>query len=115
MIKYSLNAHSQDMDLALRKALYNAAAALDFDILVTCVFRCKFDQDTAYANGKSKLKYPHSAHNKRPCKAFDMCPMLNGNLLWQDIEKFNKVREEISKHVELKPVIRWDIGHMEMK
>jgi peptidoglycan L-alanyl-D-glutamate endopeptidase CwlK len=46
----------------------------DFDCTIVCGHRDKEAQDRAYAEGKSKLKYPRSKHNQNPSMAIDVAP-----------------------------------------
>lgn len=43
-------------------------------------------QDKAFAEGKSKLKWPNGNHNKSPSRAVDVAPM---PIDWNDREKFS--------------------------
>src|SRR6266542_3287049 len=45
---------------------------IDFSVIEG--HRNKKDQDTDYAKGNSKLKWPNSKHNSIPSKAFDFAP-----------------------------------------
>lgn len=45
-----------------------------FDISLICGHRNKEDQDTAYANNRSKVKWPNSKHNSLPSNAVDIYP-----------------------------------------
>ena len=44
------------------------------DITIVCTHRGKAEQDKAFAEGKSKLQYPKSKHNKLPSDAIDVQP-----------------------------------------
>ncbi len=46
----------------------------DYDCTIICGHRDKPEQDKAYAEGKSKLKYPNSKHNRIPSWAVDAAP-----------------------------------------
>lgn len=59
---------------------------IDFSII--CGHRGKKDQDKAYEEGKSKLKYPKSAHNSLPSNAVDIVPY---PLDWNDIGAFKRL------------------------
>ena len=59
-----------------------ARADLPFDLKVTCGYRGEADQNKAYADGKSKLKFPKSKHNSSPSLATDVSPMANGAISW---------------------------------
>lgn len=61
-----------------------------FDFSVLCGYRNQVEQDIAYRQGKSKLKFPNSKHNKIPAKAVDIAPynaILKG-IDWNDINAF---------------------------
>lgn len=55
------------------------------DITVVCGHRGKDDQDQAYSNGYSDLKWPFSKHNEWPSKAVDLAPYINGKIEWNNI------------------------------
>lgn len=55
------------------------------DCAVICGHRGHADQDKAFAEGKSKLKWPNSKHNKVPSLAVDVAPWPS---LYSDMEKF---------------------------
>ena len=44
--------------------------------------RSQEDQDRAFREGKSKLKYPQSRHNSNPSEAVDIAPFINGKVSW---------------------------------
>lgn len=45
-----------------------------FDCIVIESYRSREDQNKAFRKGTSKLKYPHSKHNKTPALAVDVAP-----------------------------------------
>lgn len=67
----------------LQRVLNEAIEHVDFSI--TCGFRNQADQDRAFAQGLSKLKWPHGEHNKQPSMAVDVAPF---PLNWNDREAF---------------------------
>ena len=56
----------------LQKVLNEAIKHVNFS--VTCGFRNQSDQDKAFADGNSKLKWPNGEHNKLPSRAVDVAP-----------------------------------------
>ncbi len=50
----------------------------DFDCSVVCGTRGKDDQDKAFNEGFSKVKYPNSRHNTLPSMAVDVIPYPTG-------------------------------------
>jgi peptidoglycan L-alanyl-D-glutamate endopeptidase CwlK len=67
------------------------------DISITCGYRSKDEQNRAYEEGKSQLKWPRSQHNKVPSRAVDIVPYPEK---WSSIEAFKElaviVKEEAS-------------------
>lgn len=64
-------------------------AAGEWNIQVAFGYRGEEDQNKAYAEGKSKLKYPESKHNQRPSRAVDIYPKnSNGEIDWDNIRLF---------------------------
>ncbi len=60
-----------------------------FDYVVIYGYRGKEEQDKAFSEGKSKLKWPDSLHNKTPSMAIDVAPFDNKlNIDWNDIKRF---------------------------
>lgn len=55
------------------------------DHSVTCGHRGQAEQDKAFAEGKSKLKFPNGEHNKLPSRAIDVAPF---PINWNDSEAF---------------------------
>ena len=58
------------------------------DFAVTCGHRNRQDQNRALAEGKSRLRWPLSAHNKLPSEAVDLVPY---PVDWQDIGRFKEL------------------------
>lgn len=56
-----------------------------FDHVVLCGQRGEEEQNKAYAEGKSKLKFPQSKHNKSPSMAVDLAPY---PIDWNDKNRF---------------------------
>ena len=46
----------------------------NYDCTIVCGFRGKKDQDTAFAEGNSTLRWPNSRHNRQPSWAVDVAP-----------------------------------------
>ena len=59
-----------------------------FDYGIACGHRSKKEQDKAFNEGKSKLKWPKSKHNKTPSLATDFYPVVNGKAEWDDLEPY---------------------------
>jgi peptidoglycan L-alanyl-D-glutamate endopeptidase CwlK len=68
-------------------------AIKEYDFAVICGYRSQQEQDKAFADGKSKLKYPNSKHNLQPSMAVDIAPVKYTEnrtvwIDWQDIQSF---------------------------
>ena len=46
-----------------------------WDCTIVCGHRGKEEQDKAFAEGKSKVKWPNGRHNKLPSLAVDVMPI----------------------------------------
>lgn len=77
----------------LQKLVTELAKA--YEVRVICGHRNKLEQDTAFTQRKSKLKWPKSRHNSVPSQAVDMIPMRNGVINWQDIDGIKKFAEDV--------------------
>jgi len=62
----------------------------EMDIMVLCGHRGEQDQNKAFAEGKSKLKFPKSKHNVTPSLAVDIAPY---PVDWSDIARFEQMCE----------------------
>lgn len=60
----------EQCDLRLQE-LFNEVIK-HYDCVVICGFRNEADQNEAFDNGRSKLQWPDSKHNKMPSKAVDV-------------------------------------------
>lgn len=71
------------------------AAIKEIDFAVICGHRGEADQNKAFAEGNSKVKYPNSRHNSMPSEAVDLAPVtyVNGKAIidWNDIEAFRRL------------------------
>lgn len=61
-----------------------------YDCAIICGHRDEKDQNKAYSEGRSKLKYPKSKHNKTPSLAVDVVPWFKKkpHIRWNDKAKF---------------------------
>jgi len=53
-----------------------------YDCTITCGYRSKEEQNKAFTEGKSKLKFPNSKHNKKPSIAVDAVPYEKTGVDW---------------------------------
>ena len=55
-----------------------------FDCSVICGYRGEQEQNSAYNNNFSKVKYPNSKHNQKPSLAVDVVPY---PINWSDVNR----------------------------
>lgn len=82
----------QSCDQRLQDIINKAKETNSFQVI--CGRRGQADQDKAYADGKSKLMFPHSKHNPFPSQAFDAVPI---PLDWNDIKAFTNLADNIKQ------------------
>ena len=57
----------------LQRVCNRALLTVNFSVL--CGHRGQEDQDRAFAEGKSKVQWPHGEHNATPSRAVDLAPI----------------------------------------
>ena len=60
------------------------AVSEHIDLVVTCGHRGQLEQDEAFSEGKSKLKWPNGKHNTLPSEAVDIAPLKRSTIDWND-------------------------------
>jgi len=65
------------------------------DCIILCGHRGEADQNKAFDEGKSKLRWPHGNHNKMPSRAVDVAPY---PLDWDDKEAFVELSKVVKRH-----------------
>ena len=70
-------------DIRLQEIMHQALKEMDFSVL--CGHRNEIDQNYAFDNGFSKLRWPLSKHNKLPAEAVDVAPY---PINWNDTLRF---------------------------
>lgn len=65
------------------------------DCIILCGHRGEADQNKAFDEGKSKLRWPHGNHNKMPSRAVDVAPY---PLDWEDKAAFVELSKVVKKH-----------------
>lgn len=106
------------LDYRLQRLLHRFAdiAPKELDLTIVCGYRGEAEQNKAFAEGKSKLTWPNSAHNISPARAFDFAPY---PVDWNDRDQFLVVRGALEllasqEKIPLKALISWDVGHVEL-
>ena len=95
------------------------------DCAIMCGFRDRVDQNAAFFEGKSKLKFPNSKHNHHPSFAVDVVPypidwknknrfiyfagLVKGFAIYQNID----IRWLGDANMDSNPQ-GWDLGHYEL-
>ncbi|MBQ2174790.1 MAG: M15 family metallopeptidase [Alphaproteobacteria bacterium] len=59
-----------------------------YDFSVLCGHRGEKEQNQAYKKGTSQVKYPNSAHNKKPSLAVDLAPY---PIDWDNLSRFREM------------------------
>lgn len=82
MPKFSLTSHKrlETCHFDLQMLMHDAITYVDF--AVVCGHRGKKEQNKAFDEGKSKLKFPHGKHNALPSLAIDIAPWVDGAISW---------------------------------
>lgn len=105
---------------SLQRLLYEVADQFppSLDLTITDSFRGEAEQNKAFAAGNSKKRWPDSAHNKQPARAFDFVNASSGFKPYdrdQMLMRQGAIRLLASKlNIGLKPLIDWDTPHVEM-
>lgn len=96
-------------------------AIIEYDFSVLCGYRNEHDQNEAYDNGFSKLKFPQSMHNRYPSLAVDIAPY---PINWKNSVAFCELANIIKRISEQTMIpIQWggdwvkfiDMPHWELK
>lgn len=97
------------------------------DCTVLCGYRGEKEQNEAFAEKNSKLKFPHSKHNKQPSLAADVVPY---PIDWMDIRRFKEFGDfvlrkakQLQQEGKIQSTISWggnwftfkDYPHFEIK
>ncbi len=91
------------VDPRLQEILNEAIKIVDFSVLES--FRDQETQNAMFRDGKSKLRWPDSKHNRRPSLAADIAPY---PIDWNDIRRFDRLSGVIFGIAHsLKIQVRW--------
>lgn len=79
----------------------------EHDAIIICTFRNEKEQNEAYRIGNSELRWPDSAHNRKPSLAVDIAPTFDGGktIPWREIPKwveFCQRVDEIADRLKIK-------------
>ena len=79
--------------------------------------RNETDQNKYFEEGKSKLRWPNSKHNKFPSRGVDVAPF---PIDWEDRERFKFFRGFVygvasQMGIKLNKTIEWDLPHFELR
>jgi peptidoglycan L-alanyl-D-glutamate endopeptidase CwlK len=66
----------------------------EFDCTILCGYRNEADQNKAFKEGKSKLKFPNSKHNCSPSRAVDVAPY---PIDWLNIRAFERLNTVVMR------------------
>jgi len=85
---------------------------IEYDCTILCGHRGQIDQDNFFNLGRSKVKWPHGKHNKRPSEAIDVAPYPIppnwGADHWKDMVKFYEFAAIVRYEAKIMGIkIRW--------
>jgi peptidoglycan L-alanyl-D-glutamate endopeptidase CwlK len=81
------------------------AAFKRMDFVVLCGFRNEKDQTDAFEQGRSKVQWPNSRHNRNPSKAVDLAPL---PINWKDTTAFRQLSDIMFEEAKARGVrLRW--------
>jgi peptidoglycan L-alanyl-D-glutamate endopeptidase CwlK len=83
-------------DEALQILMYEAIKCGP-DFAIICGFRDQADQDKAFAQGYSKVKWPNGKHNRNPSVAVDIAPVVVGSVIWDDKRLFSALAAHVKE------------------
>lgn len=96
MPRFSLTSKSrlETCDRRLQLILHDAIEIVDFTVIQG--HRNEADQNRAFAEGKSKLRWPHGNHNALPSRAVDVAPVYydstpGAKVDWNDLIAFGRI------------------------
>ena len=72
----------------------------ELDVTILCGHRGEKDQNTAFINGRSKLQWPRSKHNRFPSEAVDLAPYsksVKDGVDWTNIPAFLDMCKRIER------------------
>lgn len=93
MSRYSFGARSiqrlETCHPAIRAVMSRAIELTPFDFTIVAGWRGETEQNEAYENGRSKLRWPQSKHNvtvdgQPMSRAVDIAPWIDGRINWSD-------------------------------
>ena len=77
----------------------------EYDFTVLCGHRGEAEQNAAFHEKRSKLRWPKSKHNSTPSLAVDIAPY---PINWNDLQRFYAVATYMFKAAQIEKVeIRW--------
>jgi len=121
MAKYSKKSRER-RDTCNSKLIHIADRLIDmYDNTFVWGFRNHEEQEEAYRNKKSKLRFPYSAHNRYPSRAMDLQPYpYPGGDEHKVREEFMFMRGIVyaiayELGINLKSTITWDLFHFELE
>lgn len=86
-----------------------------FDLTVLCGHRGEEEQNEAFKNGASKLRWPNSKHNAEPSRAVDLAPY---PVDYEDSVAEKELRAVViacAKELGIKiRIVSWDLPHFEL-
>lgn len=105
MAKFSQKSRNELMSCNGRLIQLFQEVVKKYDCTILEGFRNRQRQNTLYAEGKSKVRFPHSKHNRFPSRAIDVAPF---PIDWDDKKRFCHFAGYVKRVAEeLNIPIRW--------
>lgn len=116
--------HNLEKIAELHPKLVKVIEAITIPFYIVCAYRGEEAQNKVFVEGKSKLLFPYSNHNKWPARAVDIMPWFNTepNIRWDNTDAIlvliNGIKlEAYRKDVKLIYGAEWtmrDYSHIEL-
>ncbi|MFA5322061.1 MAG: hypothetical protein WC373_05250 [Smithella sp.] len=89
--------HNQEKLCELHTKLEGVISKIQIPFYIVCAYRGPEEQNKAFAEGKSKLIWPYSNHNKWPARAVDIMPWFEAapNIRWDNTDAILNLINEI--------------------
>ena len=78
------------------------------DVTIVCGYRGEEEQNDAYKNGNSEVKFPNSKHNHSPSSAVDIAPYIKGKGVRWDSREVSRMQGRIQEIADYLSIpVRW--------
>lgn len=110
-MKFSKNSmrNLKELHYILRRIALSALEAGVIDFAIIDAYRDRQKQNKYFHDGKSKVQFPNSKHNRYPAEAMDLQPYINGKYSTdpKDYERLHDVIMTAAHFLGYKNIIEW--------